>query len=171
MTIVHKPLYNLIQSTLIRHIKLFRIMRTFFFRISSYGSSGTATDLGDTQTKHTFTNLLVLAGRNNHTGIRHCQSNAGNNFFKLIIFKRIIKLIRINIISTLQTGNADGVRTHAMHRLQMLRMHNQSRKLILVSFQSKQYAKPYIVNSAFHSTIHSFGVIIIIMLGSRRMQL
>ena len=48
----------------------------------------------------------------------------------------------------------------------MLGVHKDSRKLIAVFIQPEQNAKSYIINAALHGTVHSFGMISIVMLRS-----
>ena len=50
------------------------------------------------------------------------------------------------------------MRSHPVNSLQMLGVHKDSRKLIAVFIQPEQNAKSYIINAAFHGTVHSFGI-------------
>ena len=52
----------------------------------------------------------------------------------------------------------------------MIRVHQQACKFIAVQLQAKQYAEAHIVNAAFHCPVHSFGVIVIIVLWSCGVQ-
>ena len=58
-----------------------------------------------------------------------------------------------------------------MNGFQMLRVHNQTGKFVLIQFQTKQYAKTHIINSCLHCAIHCLGMVIIIVLRTGRMEL
>ena len=103
MSVFHQPTDYFIQTSLIGHIKLLRIMWTFFIRItriSPYGSTGTAGHLGNAQTQQFCSNCFTFSGRNNQSCIGYCKTDTGRNFCKGFIINTIIKLIRINVIGT-----------------------------------------------------------------------
>ena len=51
-----------------------------------------------------------------------------------------------------------------MNSFQMLCMHEKSYQLVGVIFQPEQHAQSHIINAASHSTVHSFGVVVVIVL-------
>ena len=57
-----------------------------------------------------------------------------------------------------------------MYGFKMLCVHKKSCKFISVKLKSEQSADAYIVNSAFHRSVHSLCVISVIVLGSCRVQ-
>ena len=61
--------------------------------------------------------------------------------------------------------------THAVHRLQVLRMHEKTGKPRTYTFETEQHAKPHIVDPALHRTVHRFRVVIVIVFSPGRMQL
>ena len=63
------------------------------------------------------------------------------------------------------------MRADAMDRLQMLGMHQQPRKIIFVIFQPKQDAESDVVDAAVHSAVHRFGMVRIIVLRTRGVEL
>ena len=126
MSVLHQPAYNFVQGTLVGYVKLLGIMRTFFgsvSRISSDGSTGTAADLGNAQMKYFLTNLFILSGGNDHSGIRNRKTNAGNDLLKDLIGNTVVELIRIDIIGTFQSRYGNGMRSDTVNGFQMLCMH------------------------------------------------
>jgi len=63
------------------------------------------------------------------------------------------------------------MRSHTMYSFKMLSMHQKSYKFISVKLKTEQYAKSDIINTAVHSSVHGFSVIIVIMLRTCRMKL
>ena len=112
-------------------------MGAFFLTVAAHRGSGSAADLGDTQLQHFFADLLAFPGGDDHAGIRNGNADAGRDFLKNIVSQTIVKSIRVNIVGMLYAGNTDGVGTDAVNRLQMLRMHHQSGKLVLVTLQTE----------------------------------
>ena len=83
----------------------------------------------------------------------------------------IVKNAWVNIIGTTDSRHGNGVRANAVHGLQMLGMHQKTGKLVTISLQAKQHAQTHIINTAFHSAVHGFGVVCIIMLWPLGVQL
>ena len=63
------------------------------------------------------------------------------------------------------------MRAYAVHRLQMLCMHQKSGKLIPVQFQPEKHAAAYIIDSAFHGPVHGFRMVIVIVFRPGGMKL
>ena len=70
-----------------------------------------------------------------------------------------------------EPGHANCVRADPEGCLQVLCVHQKSGKFVAVFVQSEENAKTNVVNAAFHSAVHCFCVIIVIVLWSGRMQL
>ena len=68
------------------------------------------------------------------------------------------------------TWYTDRMRSHTVYSFQMFCMHQKPRKFITIKLQSKQYTKTHIIDTAFHRTIHGFGMICIVVFRSLRMQ-
>ena len=168
----HEPVYNFIQGTTVTDIKLFRFcIFRFRFAVASHAGAGAPANLGNTKMQHTFSACLAFSGGNNHACVWYSNTDAGNNFCKGIVINSIVKSICINIICMAQTRHADGMRTNPKSCLQVFCMHEESCKLIAVFVQPKEYANTHIINTAFHSPVHGFCVIVIIMFRSRWMKL
>src|SRR5699024_10129542 len=120
--------------------------------------------------KDSFPAFLILSGRYDHTCIRHCNSDTGHDFRKSVIVNTIVKSIRVNIICFSDSWHADSMRPYSIYRLQMLCMHQQAGKLIAVHFKTKENTAAHSVNSAFHGTVHSLCMIIIVMFWSCGME-
>ena len=168
---VHQPAHHLIQGTLVGYVKLLRIVGTFLLAIASHGGSGCATDLGNAQSQQLFPDILAFPGGNNHAGIGHCDPDQSTQLCKNLVADAVIKSVGINVIRMLDPRHANRMGAHPMYRLQMLRMHQQSGKLIPIQLQTKQDAQSHIINTALHGTIHGFGMVVVVMLGTGGMQL
>ena len=118
-----------------------------------------------------FAYLLAFASADDHASIGNSNANNSNNLGKDFVINTIVKDAGINIISSLDAGDADGVGTNPMHCFQMLRMHQKAGQLIFITLQAKKYAQAHVINTTLHGSIHGLGVISIIMLGSFGMQL
>ena len=57
-----------------------------------------------------------------------------------------------------------------MHCLQMLCMHQKTGQLVAITLQTEQYAQAYIINAAFHRSVHSLRMVSVIVLRSTRVQ-
>lgn len=134
----HEPLHDFIEGAVVADVKLGGV---FFFRfwlyIAANAGAGSAADLADADVQRTRADFLVLAGGDDHAGVGNGNADAGRDLLKNIIGQAVVKGIRVNIISMLYARNTDGVRADAVHGFQVLRMHHQSGKLILVALQSE----------------------------------
>ena len=119
------------------NIELLGIVRAFFLTVAADGGSGSTADLGNTQLQHFFAYLLALSGGDDHAGVGNGNADAGRDLLKNIIGQAVVKGIRVNVIGMLYARNTDGVRADAVNGFQVLRMHHQSGKLILVTLQTE----------------------------------
>ncbi len=87
------------------------------------------------------------------------------------IRNRILKIPHVYILSRTDTGYAYRVRPYAEHSLQMLCVHQKPDKIVAVQLKPVQYAKTDIVNPALHGSVHSLGMVGVIVLRSCRMKL
>ena len=156
---------------MIGNIKLLRIMRSFLIRVAAHGGSGRTGNLRNPHRKRFLSNFFRLSCGNNHAGIRHGDTNAGNNLRKDFIINSVIKLSRIDVIRLLQSRHGNGMRSHTVHCLQVLRVHEKSCKFIAIFVEAEEHADSHIVDSAFHGSVHRFRVITIVMLRSGRVKL
>ena len=165
-------MHHLVQGSLIRHVELLGILLfRLRFAVTTHTCSGSAADLGDSQVKHSLPALFAFPCGNDHTCIRHCNSDTGNQFSEDVIINAVIKRRGVYIVRMFHSRNTDGVRSHTMDSFQMLCMHKKPRKFIAVHLQPEQYPKTYIVDTAFHSSVHGLCVIIVIALGACGMKL
>ena len=63
------------------------------------------------------------------------------------------------------------MRAYTVNSFQMFRMHQKSRKFISIPFQTKKHPQTYIVNTAFHGSVHGFGMIGIVVFRACGMEL
>ena len=171
MVILHQPVNYLIQCTLVGNVKLLCIVRSFFLGIAAYRCTGTTADLRDAKAKQLAADFLILTGGDDHSGVRYCQTDAGCDLCKGVVVDAVVKCIRIDIVGMFYSGHADSVRANAVHCLEVFRVHEESCEFIFIHFQSEQNAKAYIVDAAFHRTVHSLGMVCIVVLRSCGMQL
>ena len=169
-TKLHQPFDYFIQRALIRNVKLLGIGRAHILGVTAYGSTRAAADLRNAQMQCLFTHSLVFTRRNNHTCIRNSNADNRNNLAEGSIINTVVKNARVDIIGAFDTRYADGMRTYAMHCLQMLCMHQKTGQLVAITLQTEQYAQAYIINAALHGSVHSLRMISVIMLRSTRMQ-
>ena len=101
----------------------------------------------------------------------HLDVYKRQEFSKSFIVDSIVEGVRVYIVGMLDTRHADRMRTDPFIRFKMFRMHEKSAKFVFVQLQTEQHAESHIVDTALHGAVHSFGMIIIIMLGSGRMKL
>ena len=164
-------MHHFVQSALVRNVKLFRIGGAFFLSVTTNGSSGTTANLRNTQLQNLFTYSLAFTGRNNHTGVRHCNTNQGNQFSKDFIVNAVGKGGRVNVICTFNARYANGVRTNTVNCFKMFCVHQESCKFVLVAFQTKEHAQTYVINATFHGSVHCFRMVSVIVFGSSGVQL
>ena len=162
---------NLIERALIGYIKLLRVVRTLLFLIAADRSTGSTADLRNTQTKRPLTHLLALAGGDDHAGVRHGNADARDNLCEQLVTQAVVEYIRVNIVRALDTRHADSMRANAVYSLQMLGVHEQTGELVLVHLQTEQNTQTNVVDTAVHRAIHCFGVVVVIVLRTCRMQL
>ena len=103
--------------------------------------------------------FLGFSRRYNHSCIRNCNPKTSHDFRKCIVADSIIENVRIYIVGFSDTRHTDCMRAYAAKRFHMLRVHNDSGKVIAVIIQPEQHANPHIVNSGFSRPIHSFRMI------------
>ena len=127
--------------------------------------------MGNTQVQHPFPGFLAFSGGYNHACVGNCDADTGHQLGKGVVVNSIVKGIRINVIRPAYPGHADGMGSHPEHRLQVLRVHQKSRKFIPVKLQAKQHAASHIINTAQLCTVHCLCVVTVIMLRPCGMKL
>ena len=63
------------------------------------------------------------------------------------------------------------MRTYSVNRLKVLSVHYETSKFVFIKLKSEKNTKANVVDSALHGSVHSFCVIIVIVLRPRRMKL
>ena len=137
---LHQPVHHFVQGPLVGHVKLLRVVGPLFFRVAAHRGAGSAADLGDADPQHPPAHVFRFPGGDDHAGIGYCQPDAGRDLDEGFIVNAVVEHVRIDIIRPLDPGHADGVRSHAVHGFQVLRVHDQAGKLILVQLQAEQDA-------------------------------
>ena len=160
-----EPVDYLIQGTLVADIKLGRIVvLVLFLKIAAYAGAGAAADLGNAQLQCLLADSLALPGGDDHAGIWHSHTDEGDDLLEDLIADAVVKGIRVDIISLLDTRHADGMWTYSMDSLQMLCVHEEAGKFIAVHLQAEEYPQAYIVNAPLLGTVHGLGMVGIVML-------
>ena len=160
-----EPVDYLVQGTLVADIKLGRIVVLFLFlHIAAYAGAGAAANLGNAQLQCLLADSLALTGGDNHAGIWHGHTDESDDFLKDLIADAVVKGIRINIVSLLDTRHADGMRAYPMDSLQVLCVHEDAGKFIAVHLQAEEYPQANIVYAALLGTVHGLGMVGVVML-------
>ena len=171
MTFVDEPVNNLRQSSSIFNIELCSI---FFFRLlfNVTANAGTAAsgNLGNAQVQCSCTHFLRFTSRHDDSSVRNCDSQDRDDSLEDVIRHTVVECVRVDIISRTDTRHGNCVRSAAESVFQMLGVHQDADKVVLVVFQSVQHSAANVVDARFHSTVHRFSVISIIALWSSRMQ-
>ena len=170
LALIHQPADDLVECALVRNLKLLGIMRALLLGIATDRGARAAADLRNTQLERLFAHGLALARRDDHAGIRHRDADARDDLFKQLVAQAVVKHVRVDIVRPLDARHADRVRADAVHGFQMLGVHQQAGKLILVALEAEQHAETHIVDAALHCAVHRLGVIGIVVLGADRMQ-
>ena len=171
MVLFHKPANNLIEGSLVGNVELLGIVRTLLLAITADGGSRCAADLRNTVIKHLSSDSFALTGGNNHSGVRNGDTDTSNDLSKHIVRETVIENIGVDIVRMLNSRDAYRVRAYAVNRFKMLGVHEKSGKFIFIALKTEQNAETDIINAAFHSSVHSLRMVIIIMLRSRRVKL
>ena len=166
----HQPADDLIQGALIGDVKLLGVVGPVILGIAAHRGTGAAADLGNAKAEQLGADRFRLTGGDDDAGVGHRKANTGRDLGKGFVVNAVIKGRRIDIVGALDPGNADGVRANAMHRLQMLRVHDQTGKLVLVHLQAEQNAQAHVVNAAFHGPVHGLSMVGVIVLGAGGVQ-
>ena len=174
MAVLHEPAHHLVQGALIRHVELLGIVGTLVgsvARVAAHRGTGAAADLGDAQMEQAGADGLALTGGDDHARVGNRQTDAGGDVGEGLVVDAVVELVGINVRGPLQTGHADGVRAYAVNRLQMLGVHDESRELVLVQLQTEEHTQTHVVDTALHGSVHGLGVVVVIVLGARGMEL
>ena len=67
-------------------------------------------------------------------------------------------------------GDADRVRTDAEDRLEVLGVHEQADEVVFIHVEPKEHAAAHVVDAALHRAVHRLGVVGVVALRPRRMQ-
>ena len=139
--------------------------------VAADACAGAAADLRNAEFKHCGARRLRFTRGDNQSRIRNRNTQHRDNLLEDVIRNGIGEGLRINIVGGTDARNADGVRTDALRRLQVLRMHEESDEIVTVEVETEQHAASDVVDSTLHRAVHRLGVIRVIVLGSGRMQL
>lgn len=121
--------------------------------------------------KNTLTACLAFSCGNDHSCIRNSDSDTCYDFGKGVIINSVVKGICVNIICMAETRYADRMRANTECCFQMLCMHQKSGKLITIFVKAEENTDSYVIDTAFHCTVHCSCMIIVIMFWSCRVKL
>ena len=133
--------------------------------------AGAAADLRNAEFKHCGARRLRFTRGDNQSRIRNRNTQHRDNLLEDVIRNGIGEGLRINIVGGTDARNADGVRTDALRRLQVLRMHEESDEIVTVEVETEQHAASDIVDSALHRAVHRLGVVGVVVFRTGRVQL
>ena len=146
-------------------------MGAYFLRVAPHGGAAAAADLADAQPKQLFPHTLIFPGGNDHARIGYCQTDAGGQLGEGAVVDAAVELTGVDVVGPLDPGDADGVGPDAMDGLQVLRVHQQARELVFIQLQPEQHAQAHVVDAALHGPVVGLGVVGVIVLRPRGMQL
>lgn len=63
------------------------------------------------------------------------------------------------------------MRAYAVHGFKVLRVHQLATELVTVHFKAVQNAETHVIDTALHGAVHRLGVVGVVMLRARGMQL
>ncbi len=167
---LHQPFHNLIERSLIGYIELFGICWANFLLITADGGAGTTTDLGDTETNDFLADFLALSRGDDHAGVRNGNADQSAEFGKDLIADSIVEGVWINVVSALDSRNADRVRADSVNGFKMFSVHQKTGKLILVQLQTKENTETDIIDATLHRAVHRFGVVAVVVLRTGRVK-
>ena len=121
--------------------------------------------------QHLAADLLVFAGGDDHAGIGHGDADAGDDLLEDVVGQAVVKDVGVDVVRVLDARHGDGVRAHAVHRLQVLGVHEQAGKLVLILLQAEEDAQAHVVDAAGHGAVHGLGVVVVVVLGAGGVQL
>ena len=170
VVLLHEPANDLVQRALVGYIKLLGIVGALLLGVAADGGAGAAADLGDAQLQGLLADFLALAGGDDHAGVGHGDPDAGDDLLKQLVAEAVVEGGGVDVVGFFHAGHADGVGANALDRFQMLGVHEQAGKLILVPLQPEQHAQAHVVDAALHGPVHGLGVIGVVVLGSGGMQ-
>ncbi len=171
MVVVHQPADHLVERALVGHVELLGIMRTQLFRIAAHRSARPARYLAHAVLQRMGTHLFPLTRGDDHPGIGNGDADKRDYLLEHLVGDAVVEHVGVDVHRGLHARDADGVRPHAMHRLQMLGMHDKPRELVAVSLQAEEHAQTHVVDAAFHGTVHGLGVPVVVALGAGGVKL
>ena len=161
----HEPPHHFVQRTPVADIKLCGIVvRRFRYIVAADAGTGAAADLGNAQRKQPFPYCLTFPCGNDHAGVGDRNANEGTDLGENIVADAVVEIVGVDVLCLFDAGNADGVRTNAVDSFQMLCVHEKPYQLVGIIFQPEQHAQSHVINAACHSTVHGFGVVVVIVL-------
>ena len=169
---LHQPTDDLVQCPVVADVELGRIF-LFGVRRTVPADAGfrRPADLGYAEPDDLFPGGLAFAGRNDHARIGDGKPQAGADLGKCFVVDAVAELVGIDVVSPLHPGYAYGVWADAVYGFKMLRVHQQRGELVAIPFEAEQDTDAHIVDSTLHGPVHRFGMIGIIVLRPRRMEL
>ena len=170
MARLHQPAHHLVQRPLVGHVELLGVVGAVLLGVAAHGRAARAADLADAHLQEARAHLLALPGGNDHARVGHGQADAGRDFGEGLVVDAVVERVRVDVVGALHARYADGVRADAVHGLQVLRVHDQPRELILVQFQPEQHAQAHVVDAALHGAVHGLGVPGVVVLGTGGVQ-
>ena len=114
--------------------------------------------------EHPLAHLPALSCGNDHACVWYRDTDACYDLGERIIVDPICESARVNIVGIAKPWHTDRVRAYAESRFEMFCVHKKAGKFIAVLVKAKEDADTYIIYAAFHSAVHRFCVVIVIVL-------
>ena len=122
----------------------------------------------------------VLLGARGNSGVILSQIFAGisevlSKYDKVgvseLAINTVIKIVGIDVVCFFESRYAYSMRAYAVNGFKMLCVHDKSGKLVFVEFKTEENTETYVIDTTFHSSVHCFRMISIIVLRSCWMKL
>ena len=155
----------------IGHVELLGVVGPRLFPVAAHARAAAAGDLRDAQLKRRRAHRLRLAGGDDHTRIGHGDADECDDLLEHLVGNAVVESVGVDVARRLHPRHRDGVRAHAEHRFQMLRVHEQAGELVGVALQAEQHAEPHVVDAGGHGAVVGLGVPGVVGLGARGVQL
>ncbi len=114
---------------------------------------------------------LPFARGDDHPRVGNGDADKRDYLLEHLVGDPVVEHVRVDVHRGLHARNADGVRPHAVHGLQVLGVHDEPRELVAVALQAEEHTQPHVVDAALHGAVHGLGVPVVVALGAGGMKL
>ena len=114
---------------------------------------GAAIDLRDAVLDGLGAELGGLAGRQDHTGVGHCQTEDGDDFFEGVVIHKVLG-VDVQAGSVLDARERDGVRSHVEACFQVVGVTDHGQHLETPVVEAEEDAETVVVDTGLLGAVH-----------------